>query len=133
MPTELAALAVATMLGFAHVIAVWRAASLQRGYRWTASARAEPAPAANGIAGRLERVRKNYIESFAFFAAAILVVHAGGAESPGTAWAAWTFVVARTAYLIASASGVSFIASMMANVAWLAILTLLLAPVVPYW
>src|SRR5690242_1013168 len=133
MPTELAALAVATMLGFVHVIAAWRAASLQRGYGWTASARDELAPVTNGIAGRLERVRRNYVESFAFFAAAVLVVHAAGAESSGTAGAAWTFVVARTVYLIALPSGVSFMAWLMANIASLAILTLLLAPVVPYW
>lgn len=132
MTTEWAALAVATLLGIAHVIAAWQAANIQRGYRWTASARDEPT-IVSGIAGRFERARKNYVESFAFFAAAILVVHADGAASPGTAGAAWTYVVARAAFLIAAPSGALFIASMMGNVAWLAILTLLLAPVVPYW
>src|SRR5262249_17776149 len=106
MTTELAALAAATMLGFAHIIAAWHTLNLQRGSRWANGERDEPAPAANGIAGRLERARRNYIEAFVFFAAAVLVVHAGSAESPGTAGAAWTFVAARAAYLIAYAGGV---------------------------
>ena len=133
MSTELAALAAATLLGFAHVIAAWHTASLQRGYRWTANGRDEPTSVASGMAGRLERARKNYSESFAFFAAAIVVVHATGAESQGTVGAAWIFVAARAAYLIAAPSGLFIAASMMANVASLAVLTLLLAPVVPYW
>jgi uncharacterized MAPEG superfamily protein len=94
MTMELTALAVATVLGFAHVIGAWHAVSLQRGYRWPASTRDEPTPTATEIVRRLERARKDYIECFAFFTAAILVVHAEGAESPGTAWAAWTYVIA---------------------------------------
>ena len=109
------------------------AMSLQRGYRWTASARDEPVPPATGLAGRLERASRNFTETFAFFAAGIFLVHATSAESAATGWAAWTYVVARAAYLIAYGSGVFLVRSLIWNVATLAILALLFAPIVPSW
>jgi uncharacterized MAPEG superfamily protein len=134
MTSELAALATATLLGFAHVIAAWLATRPQRRYRIsTVNAGSEAPPVANGLAVRLKRARRDFVESLVFFAAAVYVVHAGDAESPGTAWSAWIFVIARAAYLIASASGARFIAAVMWNLGSFATLTLLLAPAVPYW
>jgi uncharacterized MAPEG superfamily protein len=133
MTPVLVALVAAAMLGFAHIILASHAMSLQRGYRWTASARDESAPPASGIAGRLERANSNFIETFGFFAAGIFVVHVTHTEGVATLWAAWTYVAARIAYLIAYASGVFLVRSLIWNVAALAIIVLLLAPVVPYW
>src|SRR5690349_11647493 len=126
MTPELTALVVAALLGFAHIIAASHATSLQRGYRWTASARDEPVAPATGIAGRLQRANNNFTEAFAFFAAGILVVQVTGAASAATAWAAWTYVIARLAYLIAYASGVFLVRSLIWNVATFAIILLLL-------
>lgn len=42
------------VLGFVHIVAASHAASLQRGYRWTASVRDEPLPPLRRVAGRLE-------------------------------------------------------------------------------
>ena len=133
MTPELTALATAAMLGFAHIILASHATSLQRGYRWSASARDEPMPPVTGVAGRLARANSNFTETFAFFAAGIFLVNATGAATAATAWAAWTYVGARIAYLIAYASGVFLLRSLIWNVATLAIVTLLFAPVVPYW
>ena len=133
MRPELAALVAAAMLGFAHIIAASHAMSHQRGYRWTAGARDEPSAPAAGIAGRLERANNNFTETFAFFAAGIFVVQVTGAESAATVWAAWAYVAARVAYLITYASGVFLVRSLIWNVAALAIIVLLLAPISPYW
>ncbi len=49
------------------------AASLQYGYRWAASARDQPMPPLTGVAARLERALRNFMETFPLFAAAVLV------------------------------------------------------------
>ena len=123
----------AAVLGLAHIILASHAMSLQRGYRWTASARDEPSPPATGFAGRLERANRNFTETFVFFAAGIFFVYATNAESPVTAWAAWVYVAARAAYLIAYAGGVFLVRSLIWNVGTLAIVTLLLAPFARLW
>jgi uncharacterized MAPEG superfamily protein len=133
MTLELGALMAAAMLGFAHIILASHAMSFHRGYRWSASARDEPTPPATGIAGRLERAGDNFTETFAFFAAGVFLVHVTGSESNATAWAAWTYVIARIAYLIAYGTGVFLVRSLIWNIASLATIALLLAPVVPYW
>jgi uncharacterized MAPEG superfamily protein len=130
---ELTALIAAAFLGLVHIVAASHAMSVQRGYRWTAGARDEPVAPATGIAGRLQRANANFVETFALFAAGVFVVFATGVANEVTAWAAWTYVGARAAYLVAYASGVFLIRSLIWNVATLAIIALLLAPAVPYW
>jgi uncharacterized MAPEG superfamily protein len=49
------------------------AASLQRGYLWTAGSRDEAVPRLTGMAGRLERALHNFVETFPLFAAAVLI------------------------------------------------------------
>ena len=72
MTTELRMLALSVVLGLVHIILSSHAASLQRGYRWTASSREEPVPPLTGVAGRLDRALRNFLETFPLFAAAVL-------------------------------------------------------------
>ena len=95
-------------------------------------ARDQPTQPATGIAGRLERARRNFTETFAFFAAGIFLVQVTHAESAVTVWAAWTHVVARGAYHVAYVTGLFLVRSLIWNVATFAIILLLLAPVVAY-
>ena len=55
MTLELRILALSVVLGLVQIVLASHAASLQRGYRWTAGSRDEPVPPLTGIAGRLER------------------------------------------------------------------------------
>jgi uncharacterized MAPEG superfamily protein len=55
MTIELWMLAGAVLLGLLQIIACSHSASLQRGYRWSASARDAAVPPLTGVAGRLER------------------------------------------------------------------------------
>src|SRR5262249_24441408 len=53
MTLELKMLALSIVLGLVQIVLASHAASLQRGYVWTASSRDEAAPALTGVAGRL--------------------------------------------------------------------------------
>jgi uncharacterized MAPEG superfamily protein len=86
--TALALLAASVVFGFAHIILVSHLQSWQRGYRWTASSREQSVPPLVGIAGRAERALRNYLETFPFFAAAILIVTVTNTHDWLTLWGA---------------------------------------------
>ncbi|TIY06138.1 MAG: hypothetical protein E5V18_12525 [Mesorhizobium sp.] len=56
-----------------QIIISSHAASLQRGYRWTASSRDAEMPPLTGVAGRLERALRNFLETFPVFVAAVFL------------------------------------------------------------
>ena len=74
MTTELVLLAASIVIGIVHIIVASQLQSWQRGYRWTASSREQGLTPLTGVAGRAERALRNYLETFPFFAAAVLVV-----------------------------------------------------------
>ena len=66
--------ALSVVLGLVQIVLASHAASLQRGYLWTAGSRDEAVPPLTGIAGRLERASlRNFVETFPLFAAAVLI------------------------------------------------------------
>jgi uncharacterized MAPEG superfamily protein len=79
MTVELQMLAWSVVLGFTHIVLASHAKSWQYGYRCAAGARDEPRPNLSGVAGRLERAAANFLETFPFFAAAVLSAHVAGA------------------------------------------------------
>ena len=81
MRFELAMLAASCVLCLSQVVFSSHAASLQRGYRWTASSRDAEVPPLTGVAGRLERALRNFLETFPVFVAAVILVHVLGRES----------------------------------------------------
>jgi uncharacterized MAPEG superfamily protein len=125
--TELSILALAVVLGFVHIVLASHAGSLQRGYRWTAGARDEPGLPLTGVAGRLERASRNFQETFPFFAAAVLIVVLAGRTNAFSLWGAYLYLGARVAYLIAYASGVFLVRSLIWNVAAVGIFLILFA------
>jgi uncharacterized MAPEG superfamily protein len=88
MTIELALLAASVVLGIVHIIIVSHLQSWQRGYRWTASSREHSVAPFTGVAGRAERALRNYLETFPFFAAAILVVTVTNTHNWLTVWGA---------------------------------------------
>lgn len=103
------------------------AASLQRGYRWTASARDEPPVALHGVAGRLARALNNFSDTFPLFAALVLAVLVAGRDGTMSQWGAGLYLAGRIAYLLLYAFGVPLIRSLVWNVATLGIILLLAA------
>lgn len=128
MPQELLALSAACGLGVLHLILAAHSASIQRGYLWTASARDASRPPLSGLAGRLDRASRNFLETFPFFAVGVLILALLGETGPATAGAAWTYLGARAAFLVVYAAGVFLLRSLIWNVATFSILFILLAP-----
>ncbi len=87
MTVELRMLALSVVLGIVQIVVIAsHAASLQRGYRWTAGPRDEGAEQLRGVAGRLERALRNFAETFPLFAAAVLMAHVSDVHGPLTEW-----------------------------------------------
>jgi uncharacterized MAPEG superfamily protein len=84
MSLELKMLALSVVLGLVQILLSAHSASLQVGYRWTATAR-EARPTLTGVAGRLERALHNFLETFPLFAAAVLLVQVTGRNGPMSA------------------------------------------------
>ena len=118
---EIFGLIAAIGLGIVHIVLASHSASLQRGYRWSAGPRDEPLPPLQGMAGRLARACSNYLETFPFFAAAVLAVIATGAHSAWSTWGVCLYLGARLAYLPLYAFGVYLVRSLVWNVAILGI------------
>ena len=100
---------------------------MQRGYRWTASARDEVTPPLTGVAGRLERALGNYLETFPLFAALVLATEAAGVHTRLTEWGAYLYLGARVLYLPLYALGVPLIRSLVWNVATVGMLLFIVA------
>jgi uncharacterized MAPEG superfamily protein len=127
MTIELTLLAFSVGLGFVHIVAASHSASLQRGYRWSASSRDEPVEPLHGVAGRLDRALKNYLETFPLFAALVLAAHAVGRHNTLTEWGAQLYFWGRVAYLPIYAAGIPLVRSLLWNVAAVGILLFLAA------
>jgi len=129
MSFELAMLAASCVLCLVQIIVSSHAASLQRGYRWTASSRDAEVPPLTGVAGRLERALRNFLETFPVFVAAVFLVRVLGRESALSEWGTGLYFSARLAYLLLYAAGVPLLRSLVWNVAFVGIVLLLLASV----
>ena len=127
MTVELKMLTLSVVLGIVQIVAASHAASLQRGYRWTASPRDEKVPPLRGVAGRLDRALRNFLETFPLFAAVVLAAHVSGTHSALTGLGAQLYFWARLAYVLLYAAGVPVIRSLVWNVATVGILLLVAA------
>lgn len=127
MSIELYVLCLSVILGLVHIVLASHSASLQRGYKWTAGARDEPLPPLTGVAGRLARALANFLETFPFFAALVLVVHATGSYGALSICGALLYLAGRVAYLPLYAMGMYLIRSLAWNVAIVGIFLLLVS------
>jgi uncharacterized MAPEG superfamily protein len=127
MTIELKMLALAVILGLVQVILASHAASLERGYLWTASARDEALPPLSGVAGRLQRALQNFVETFPLFAAAVLIAHVVASHSWMTELGVHLYFWARVAYVALYAAGIFLLRSIVWNVATLGILLILVS------
>ncbi len=127
MTVELKMLTLSVVLGIVQIVAASHAASLQRGYQWTASSRDEKVPPLQGVAGRLDRALRNFLETFPLFAAVVLAAHVTDTHNALTALGAQLYFWARLAYALLYAAGVAVVRSLVWNVATVGILLLVAA------
>ena len=124
---ELRMLSFSVVLGIFQIIAASHAASLQRGYRWTASSRDEKVEPLRGVAERLERALRNFVETFPLFAAVVLVAYVTDTHNVLTEWGARLYFWSRVAYVLLYAAGVPLVRSLVWNVATIGILLIIAA------
>jgi uncharacterized MAPEG superfamily protein len=106
---ELQILFCAIVLGILQLILAATASVLGRGLMWGVGPRDEGWPALGKIGGRLERAYKNFIETFAFFAAAVLLAHALGKSTHFTVLGAQIYIWARLLYVPAYVLAIPFV------------------------
>src|SRR6266487_2191961 len=113
MTTELRFLASSVILGLLQLIAASHLISFQCGYRWTAGNRDEPVPPLRGLANRVDQATTNFLETFPFFAALVLVAHVTKHHSLLTLWGAHLYFWARFGYLLAAVAGYGLLRSVL--------------------
>ena len=126
MTTELALLAWAVVLGLVHVVTAAQFATAQNGMSYNMGPRDEQKPV-TGIGGRLERAFANYMQTFPFFAAAILMAHLAGRHSSLTVWGAQLYFWARLVYVPLYAAGVPAVRTLAFLVSMVGIVMILVA------
>jgi uncharacterized MAPEG superfamily protein len=120
-------LALAVVLGLVQIVAASHSASLQRGYRWTASPRDEPTPPLRGVAGRLDRALRNFLETFPLFVAVVLAAHVSETHNALTEWGARLYLWGRVAYVPLYVAGIPLVRSLVWNVATVGIMLFVVA------
>ncbi|MBD8880858.1 MAPEG family protein [Rhodanobacter sp. 7MK24] len=109
MSVELQMLGWSVVLGLGYVLVAAGFGTWQRGLRWNAGNRdGEPQPL-NKYAARADRANRNFLETFAFFAAATLAVVAMHKTGAQTLIGAQIYFWARLAYLPVYVIGIPYL------------------------
>lgn len=124
---EMTMLWASLVLGFVYLLAAVLTSIGQRGMKWAAGPRDEPAPAVNTVGGRLDRAWKNYLETLPLFVGAVLLELLAGHDSGLAPLGAQLYFWGRVAYLPAYATGVPFVRTLTWGVAMAGIVLVLLA------
>lgn len=125
MTTELTVLALGAVLLLVHIMLAVHYKTKQYGKAWNMGARDEDLPPLNPLAGRLERARANFAETFPIAIVALLGIAVAGKASAISEAAAITWLVARVIYLPLYWTGVPKVRTLVWSVSLLALVTLL--------
>lgn len=109
MPSELVWLGWSVVLGLAYVLVAAALGTRQRGLQWNVGNRDGEAAPLTGAAARAQRASRNFLETFAFFAAALLAVVAAHKSSPWSVIGAEVYFFARVAYLPVYIVGIPYL------------------------
>ena len=122
MTTELTVLLLGTLLLLAHVMLAIRFKTQQYGTQWNMGARDEDMPPLNPVAGRLDRARANFLETYPIAIVALLGVTIADASTSITQILAWTWLVARVIYLPLYWAGIPKVRTLVWGISMLALL-----------
>lgn len=109
MDSELQILFCAIALGLIQLVLAVLPSVFTRGMPWAAGPRDEPGAPLGTYGGRLERAFKNFLETFVFFAAAVLLAHALGKSTHNSVLGAQIYIWARVLYVPAYVLGIPFV------------------------
>ena len=109
MGMELKMLLWSVLLGLVQIAVAATLSTGQRGLGWNAGARDEVVAPLTGVAGRLDRALHNLLETFPFFAAAVLMISLLHRETAQTALGAQLYFWGRVLYVPVYAAGISYL------------------------
>ena len=125
MTTEIKWLAWSIALGVAYVLIAATFSTMQRGLNWNASNRDGEAKVLTGAAARASRANGNFLETFPFFAAAVLAVVLTKTNSAHTALGAELYFWGRVAYLPIYIIGIPYLRTLVWAVSFWGLLMVL--------
>ncbi len=111
MGIELTFLAWTIVLGFAQLLLADLLVTRQRGLAWNTGPR-DSSPPLTGVAGRSERAYRNFLETFPFFAAAVLAVTLAGRTSEHSALGVQLYFWSRVVYVPLYLGAVRYVRSL---------------------
>ena len=117
MSFEMLMLVTAVALGLAQLVLAAAFLRRQYGLTWAAGPRDDEVPPLYGVGGRVQRAFANFMETFPFFAVAVLAAEVLGRHNGWTLIGAALYVVARIVYLPLYAFGVFLVRSLVWNLA----------------
>lgn len=126
MGIELKFLVWAIVLGLVQLLLANALVTRQRGLAWNTGPR-DSSPPLTGVAGRSERAYRNFLETFPFFAAAVLAVTVAGRADENSALGVQLYFWARVAYVPLYLGAIRYVRSL-AWVVSMAGLALVLSP-----
>jgi uncharacterized MAPEG superfamily protein len=127
MSVELKMLGWSVCLGLVYVGVAATLGTQQRGLKWNTGNRDGETKPLTGMAARAERASGNFLETFPFFAAAVLALAAQGLHSAHTAMGAELYFWARLVYLPLYLIGIPYLRTLVWAVSIWGLLTLLIA------
>jgi uncharacterized MAPEG superfamily protein len=127
LTTELVCLFLATILGIVQLSWAAIAARGQQGLNWARGPRDEPRPVI-GAAARLDRAFRNFLETYPFFAAAILMVLVTQSRGALSEWGAVAYLAARIIYVPLYAAGVPTVRTLVWLVGLVGLVLVLIQP-----
>jgi uncharacterized MAPEG superfamily protein len=127
--TELQMLFCAIALGIVQLLIAVLASVGARGMPWAAGPRDEPGAPIGRMGGRLERAYRNFLETFALFAAAVLLAHALDKTNHASVLGAQIYLWARVLYIPAYVFAIPFLRTLI----WMASLAGILMVMSAIW
>lgn len=119
-------LMIAVIVGLVQIVIAAQAGQSYRSLDWNLGPRDTPVPV-GGVAGRLERAYRNFLETFPLFAAALLAVVLQNKSGGLSHWGAILYVVARIVYVPLYAFGVKYVRTLSWAVSIVGIVLLIIA------
>jgi uncharacterized MAPEG superfamily protein len=109
MSIELKMLGWSVWLGLLHIIVAASLATQQRGLKWNTGNRDGELKSLTGVAARADRASRNFLETFPFFAAAVLAVVLQGRNTAHTAMGTELYFWARLVYMPVYMIGIPYL------------------------
>jgi uncharacterized MAPEG superfamily protein len=125
MAVELQVLGWSIVLGLVYVLFAVTLVTLQRGLGWNASNRDGETKPLSGAAARADRASRNFLETFAFFAAAVLAVVLAQRGNAHTVLGVQLYFWARVVYLPVYTIGIPYLRTLVWTVSIVGIVMVL--------